>query len=107
MVSVEFKPLAGIILRLLLDTRERCVHGNQAGFHPDQDCTEQFFALCNKSENTGTSRRPMNPVFLDLKAALDSVDRTIFGTVSHGRMLEKLVSLVQSVYANIRDRVYV
>lgn len=45
LVNTAFKLLAGIILRRLSGTRERCMHEDQAGFPADRGYMYQIFTL--------------------------------------------------------------
>ncbi|MBM6549358.1 reverse transcriptase family protein, partial [Streptococcus dysgalactiae subsp. equisimilis] len=106
LVSIASKLLAGIILRRLSSAREQTTRENQAGFRPGRGCVDHIFTLRQILEHRHTFRRPTISVFLDLKAAFDSVDRTVlWRCLSVKGVPEKFISLIQSLYQNSRSRV--
>ncbi|KER29020.1 hypothetical protein T265_04308 [Opisthorchis viverrini] len=62
-------------LRRLTEHRERQIHENQAGFRPARGCIDHIFTLRLILEQRHCFQQPTMVVFLDLKAAFDSVDR--------------------------------
>ncbi|VDP64763.1 unnamed protein product, partial [Schistosoma curassoni] len=64
-----------IIIGRLTKTRELQTRENQAGFRPGRGCIDHTFTIRQVQEHRHTYRRPTMVVFLDLKAAFDSVDR--------------------------------
>lgn len=78
LVSVTLKPLAGIIVYRLSNTREKCIRETQAGFRPGRGCVDQLFILRQILEHGHVFRRSKISVFLELKETFDSVDGTIW-----------------------------
>ena len=109
MVNVASKLLTGIILRRLTNVREKLIRENQAGFRPGRRCIDHILTLRQILEDRHTFRRPTILVFLDLKAAFDSVDRnTLWYCLSQKRVPIKFVNLLKSLYSQSRGcvRVY-
>ena len=106
LVTIASKLLTGIILRRLSAARERGTRENQAGFRPGRGCIDHIFTLRQILEHRHTSRRPTIFVFLDLKAAFDSVDRlALWRCLSLKGVPEKFINIIRSLYANSRSRV--
>ena len=76
MIPVVSKLLASVILRRLIKRREEQTREEQAGFRPGRGCIDQIFTLRQLLEQRHIYRRPTVVVFLDIRAAFDSVDRT-------------------------------
>ncbi|CAH8430348.1 unnamed protein product [Schistosoma haematobium] len=75
LTNIVSKILASIIIKRLTKTRELQTRENQAGFRPGRGCIDHIFTIHQVLEHRHTYRRPTMVVFLDLKAAFDSVDR--------------------------------
>jgi hypothetical protein len=106
LVNVASKLLAGIILRRLSDARERYTRENQAGFRPGRGCIDHIFTLRQILEHRHTFNRPTIALFLDLKAAFDSVDRSsLWHCLSLKGVPPNFISIIQSLYSNSRSRV--
>jgi hypothetical protein len=106
LVSVASKVLTGIVLRRLTLTRECQIRENQAGFRPGRGCIDQIFTLRQILENRHSYRRPTVTVFLDLKAAFDSVDRDVlWRCLSLKGIPKKFTSIFQSLYSHSHSRV--
>ena len=69
------KLLASIILNRLTPARENQIREQQAGFRPGRGCIDHIFTLRQYLEHRNIFCRHTIAVFLDLKAAFDSVDR--------------------------------
>ena len=98
-----------VILRRLTNVREKQIRENQAGFRPGRGCIDHIFLLSQILEHRHTFRRPTILVFLDLKAAFDSVDRnTIWYCIPQKCVPIKFVNLLKSLYSQYRGcvRVY-
>ena len=108
MVNVASKLLTGIILRRLTNVREKQIRENQAGFRPGRGCINHVFTSRQILEHRHTFRRPTILLFLDLKAALDSVDcNTPWYCLSQKGVPIKFVYLVKSLYSQSRGCVRV
>ena len=108
LVSVASKVLSGIILRRLMDYRERQIRENQAGFRPGRGCIDHIFTLRQILEQRHSFRRPTLVVFLDLKAAFDSVDRQqLWQCLAIKGVPSKFLSLIKALYADSCGRVRV
>ncbi|CAH8662896.1 unnamed protein product [Schistosoma haematobium] len=104
--NIIFKILASIIIRRLTKTRELQTRENQAGFRPGRGCINHIFAIRQVLEHRHTYRRPTMVVFLDLKAAFDSVDREIlWQCLSLKGVPQKYINLVKALYSNTTSRV--
>ncbi|CAH8639889.1 unnamed protein product [Schistosoma guineensis] len=77
LTNIISKILPSIIIRRLTKTREQQTRENQAGFRPGRGCIDHIFTIRQILEQRHTYQRPTMVVFLDLKAAFDSVDREI------------------------------
>ena len=109
LVNVASKLFISIILRRLTNVREKQIRENQAGIRPGRGCIDRIFTLRQILEYRHTFRRPTILVFLDLKAAFDSVDRnTLWYCLSQKGVSIKFVNLSKSLYSQSRGcvRVY-
>ena len=103
MIPVVSKLLASVILHGLIETREE-----QAGFRPGRGCIDQIFTLRQLLEQRHIYRRPTVVVFLDIRAAFDSVDRTALWQCLHRLGVpEKYISVLRAIYSQTSGRVRV
>ncbi|CAH8619115.1 unnamed protein product [Schistosoma guineensis] len=106
LTNIVSEILASIILRRLTKAREVQTRENQAGFRPARDCIDQIFTLRQVLEHRHTFRRPTIVVFLDLKAAFDSVDRKVlWECLSLKGVPKKYINLIKALYSNTTGRV--
>ncbi|KAH9590388.1 hypothetical protein MS3_00003092 [Schistosoma haematobium] len=77
LINIASKILASIIIGRLTKTRELQTRENQAGFRSDRDCIGHISIIRQVLEYRHAYQRPTMIVFLDLKAAFDSVDREV------------------------------
>ena len=75
LVNFSSKLLTGIILRRLTSVREG-IRENQAGFRPESRCIDHICNLRQILEHRHLFRRRTILVFLNLKTAFDSIDRS-------------------------------
>ncbi|RUT72670.1 hypothetical protein DLK05_17160 [Ancylomarina longa] len=106
MTNIVSKILASVIHRRLTKAREEQTRENQAGFRPGRGCIDQIFTLRQVLEHRHTFRRPTIVVFLDLKAAFDSVDREVlWQCLSLKGVPKKYINLMKALYSNKTGRV--
>ncbi|CAH8658448.1 unnamed protein product [Schistosoma rodhaini] len=106
LTNIASKILASIIIGRLTKTRELQTRENQAGFRPGRGCIDHIFTIRQVLEHRHAYRRPTMIVFLDLKAAFDSVDREIlWQCLSLKGVPEKYINLVKALYSNTISRV--
>nr|CAH8822477.1 unnamed protein product [Trichobilharzia regenti] len=87
-------------------TREEQTRENQAGFRPGRGCIDHIFTLRQILEHRHTFRRPTIVIFLDLKAAFDSVDRKVlWQCLTVKGVPRKYIALIKALYSNSRSRV--
>ncbi|KAA3672426.1 uncharacterized protein DEA37_0008672 [Paragonimus westermani] len=85
LVSVASTLLTGLILRRLTKPRESQIREEQAGFRSGRGCVDHIFTLRRILEHRHSYRQPTAVVFLDLRAAFDSVARNRADRGQHGR----------------------
>jgi hypothetical protein len=108
LVSIASKVLAGIIRRRLLAPRENQSREEQAGFRPHRGCIDHIFSLRQVMQSRHAYRQPTIVVFLDLKAAFDSVCRkALWGCLLKNGVPLKYVDLLKKLYSNSESRVKV
>ena len=108
LVSIASKILTGIIRRRLLDGREHQIREEQAGFRPMRGCIDHIFTLRQILEHRHTYRQPTIVVFLDLKAAFDSVFRKgLWNCLERYGVPPKYIQLLKALYNNSESRVRV
>lgn len=73
LISITSKMLSNIVLRQLSGVCKSCMNEDQAGFQPGRGCIEQIFVMQQILEPKQTIYVPTVPVFIDLKAAFDSL----------------------------------
>ncbi|KER28519.1 hypothetical protein T265_04657 [Opisthorchis viverrini] len=84
------------------------IRENQAGFRPARGCIDHIFTLRQILEQRHCFQQPTMVVFLDLKAAFDSVDRqALWQCLWSKGVPHKFLNLIKALYANSRDRVKV
>lgn len=82
-VSIAFRMLRGIISHGISGTRKSCKRKNQTDFRADVGGVDPLFTLWKTLGHRHMFRRPVISVFLNMKAALDPVDRGFFGAADH------------------------
>ncbi|CAH8455988.1 unnamed protein product [Schistosoma bovis] len=104
--SIEPKILASIIVVRLTKTRKLQTRGNQVGFRPGCGCIDHIFTIRQVLEHKHTYRRPTMTVYLDLKAAFDSVDREVLCQCLLLKSVpQKYINLVKALYSNTTSRI--
>jgi hypothetical protein len=102
LVAVASKVLSAIMLRRLLEYRESQIRENQAGFRPGRGCIDHIFTLRQVLEQRHCFQQPTMVVFLDLKAAFDSVDRQVlWQCLSIKGVPSKFLSLLKALYGKL------
>lgn len=103
LISIVSKPLAGITLCRLVNTRKARLVGNQTGFYLGRGYIGQIFSLRRTCEQKHM-HRPTRFVSPDLKVTFYPVDCTVPSCcLSFKGMAEKFISLIQSLYASSRS----
>nr|CAX83711.1 endonuclease-reverse transcriptase [Schistosoma japonicum] len=106
LTNIASKILASIIIGRLTKTRELQTRENQAGFRPGRGCIDHIFTIRQVLEHRHAYRRLTMVVFLDLKAAFDSVDREVlWQCLSLKGVPQKYINLVKALYSNTTSRV--
>ena len=106
LTPVITKLLASIILHRLTPARENQIREQQAGFRPGRGCIDHIFTLRQHLEHRNIFCRPTIAVFLDLKAAFDSVNReTLFDLMLRQGVPPKYVSIMKALYSHTTGRV--
>ena len=108
LTPVITKLLASIILHRLIPARENYIREQQAGVRPGRGCIEHMFTLRQHLERRNTFHRPTIVMFLDLKAAFDSVDReALFHCMLMQGVSPKYVNILKALYSHTAGRVRV
>ena len=106
LIPIASKLLASVILRRLYKTREEQTREEQAGFRAGRGCIDQIFTLRQLLEHRHAFRRPTIIVFLDIRAAFDSIDRTaLWNCLLRNGVPEKYVSILKELYRHTSGRV--
>ena len=93
--------LASIILHRLTPARENYIREQQAGFRPGRGCIDHIFTLRQHLEYRNTFHRFTIVIFLDLKAAFDSVDReALFHCMLTHGVPSKYVNILRALYSH-------
>ena len=99
---------ASLLLRRLMTARENQIREEQAGFRPGRGCVDHIFTLRQVLEQRRTYRQPTIIVFLDFKAAFDSVDRSVlFDILASKGVPTKFVNILRALYSHTTGRVRV
>ena len=108
LTSVITKLLALIILHRHTPARENYIREQQAGFRPGRGCIDHIFTLRQHLEHRNTFHRPTIVMFLDLKAAFDSVDReALFHCMLTQGGPPKYVNIPKALYSHTTGSVRV
>nr|CAH8851112.1 unnamed protein product [Trichobilharzia regenti] len=98
LLPVASKILAAVLLRRLCKIREGLIREEQAGFRSGRGCIDQVFTLRQLLEHRHTYCRPTIVVFLDIRAAFDSLDRTVLWNCLLERGVpEKFVNILKTL----------
>ena len=106
LLSIAFKILEAVIKNRL----EPAYIGraNQAGFKKNKGCRDQIFALRQILEQREEFKRLTNLVFIDFKAAFDSVDRMCIWRICENLGLpDTLLNVLRMLYAETYSQVRV
>ena len=102
------KILTIILLRRLSATRETSCREEQAEFRSGRGCTDQIFVLRQILEIGHCYNRPLILVFLDIRAAFDTVHReSLWQCLKHNGIPERFLDLLRSLYEHTNGRVRV
>ncbi|CAH8674745.1 unnamed protein product [Schistosoma haematobium] len=106
LLPIASKLLASVILCRLFKTRERLTREEQAGFRSGRGCIDHIFTLRQMLEHRHTYQRPTIVVFLDIRAAFDSLDRTVlWDCLLKKGVPEKFINILNALYTNTSGRV--
>ncbi|KAK4474313.1 hypothetical protein MN116_000398 [Schistosoma mekongi] len=106
LTNIVSKILASIIIKRLTATRDLQIRENQAGFRPGRGFIGQITTIRQVLEHRHIFRRPTIVVFLDLKAAFDSVDCEVLRQcLSLKGLPQKNIKLAKALYSNTISRV--
>ena len=106
LTPVITKLLASIILHRLTPARDNRIREQKAGFRPGRGCIDHIFTLRQYLEHMNIFCRPIMAVFLDLKAAFDSVNRkSLFNLMLRQGVPLKYVSIMKALYSHTTGRV--
>ena len=108
LISTASKILASILLRRLTPERELNSREEQAGFRRNRGCNDQIFTLRQILELRHEYHRPTVAIFLDIRAAFDSVDRiALWACLSQRGVPEKFINILKAIYATTLGQVRV
>ena len=97
-----------IIHHRLTPARENYIREQQADFRPGRGCIDHIFTLRQHLEHRNTFHRSTIVMFLDLKAAFDSVDReALFHCMLTQSVPPKYVNILKALYPHNTRRVRV
>ena len=100
LLCIGLKILEAILLARFDDLYDSYARDNQAGFKKGRGCRDQVFALRQIIEQRSEYNRPTVMVFIDFKAAFDSVKRDAIWKIleDHG-MPDKLLRILRNMYS--------
>ncbi|CAH8490480.1 unnamed protein product [Dicrocoelium dendriticum] len=91
---------------MLSTTREEFSREEQAAFRPNRGCIDQIFTLRQLLELRHIHRRPTIIVFLDIRAAFDSVDRSaLWNCLLKKGVLDKFVTILKVLHTHTSGKV--
>ncbi len=105
LLDIALKILEAVIMNRIRPEHELNAHAreNQAGFRPGRGCRDQIFTVRQLLETRYEFRRPTIMVFIDFKAAFDSVDRESLWKVADAFGLPiKIVDMLKVLYSETR-----
>lgn len=106
LIPVAAKIFASILLHRLSTAPELRMREEQAGFRSGRGCIDQIFTLRQILEHRHTYHRPTVTVFLDIRAAFDSIDRVALWNCLHRIGVPwKYVQLIKAMYLHTAGRV--
>ena len=106
LIPIISKLFVSVLLRRLTPSREQTIREQQGGFRPGRGRVDQIFTLRQYMEHRHTYHRATIYVFLDLKAAFDSVDRLeIFNFLLTQGVPAKYVNILKSMYTHTSGKV--
>ncbi|KAH9587678.1 ATP-binding cassette sub- A member 3 [Schistosoma haematobium] len=106
LLPIASKLLASVILRRLFKTRERLAREEQAGFRSGRGCIDHISTLRQMLEHRHTYQRPTIVVFLDIRVAFDSLNRTVlWDCLLKKGVPEKFINTLKALYTNTSGRV--
>ena len=104
---IAFKILQAVVKNRLEPAYESHTRINQAGFKKKKGCRDQIFAIRQIVERREEIKRCTNLIFIDFKAAFDSVDRNcIWRICSNLALPENLVELLRAAYSETYSQVH-
>ena len=108
LLDISLKIFESIILHRFQSLTETLLRDNQAGFRPGRGCADQIFSLRMILNKRLEFQQPTSILFVDFKAAFDSVNRGALWQISEQYGLpSKLISMLKALYNNTRCAVRV
>lgn len=106
LLSVTGKVYSRILFERIREHRDARTREQQAGFRPGRGCIDQIFTLRQVFEKREAFRKPFVVLFIDFKAAFDSVHReSIWKLLKVDGVPEKLIRLLRDLYDGGQSRV--
>ncbi|KAH9596361.1 hypothetical protein MS3_00002065 [Schistosoma haematobium] len=101
LTNIASKTPASIIIGRLTKNYEVRIREDQSSFRPDRGCVDHIFTIRQVLEHRNAYQRPKMMVFVDLKAAFDSVDREVlWQCLSFKGIHQKCINLMKAPYSN-------
>ena len=99
LLNIAFKILEAILKNRLEPAYDTVARDNQAGFKKKRGCRDQIFAIRQTVEQRHEYNRQTVLVFIDFKAAFDSVNRETIWCIleSHG-LPSKILQILRAMY---------
>jgi sorting nexin-29 len=85
---------------------ETTIGDYQCGYHQERSTIDQIFTNCQILEKRGKHNKDIHHLFLDFKAAYDSIDRRrLYAAMGQQNIPHKLIALVKATINNTQCQI--
>jgi len=106
LLCVTYELFSNIFFNRLMPHVETTIGDYQSGYRREQSAVDQIFTISQILEKCSERRRDTHHLFIDFKAAYDSINRhSLYAAVKEMNITQKLIALVKATMNNTQCRV--
>jgi len=106
LLCVAYKIFSTILFNRLMPYVETTIGDYQCGYCGERSTVDQIFTVCQIHEKCGEYSKDTHHLFIDFKAAYDSIDRcNLYAAMEEVNIPKKLIAFVKATIKNTQCRV--
>ena len=106
LLCVAYKIFSNILFNRLIPHVETTIGDYQCDYRRERSTVDQIFTVCQTLEKCSERGKDTHHLFIDFKAAYDSIDRhSLYAAMEEMNIPQKLIALVKATMNNTQCRV--